>query len=262
MKSITLLALLNASIAFSQTDDIFKKYFDEYGVKGCFILYDLKNEKYTLHDSTRCSHGFLPASTFKVPNSLIFLECEILKDENEIIKWDSVVRNYDKWDQDNNLRMAIKYSTVWFYQECARRVGTEKMQKYVDLLQYGNMDISGGIDSFWLSGGMRISALKQLELLKNIDSYNVPFSKRNVDILKDILVQEKNEDYIFRAKVGWVTSTTPNLGWYIGWLETKDNKYFFAINIDIETEEQGPSRIKIVKRIFNDMGLTKFEIKK
>jgi len=144
----------------------FKKYFDEYGHEGCFVLYDLKNDSYLKYNSSRCAERFIPASTFKIFNSLIGLETGAVKDEFEIFKWDSIKRSYDSWNQDLDMVKAFKYSGVWYYQELARRIGEKKMQKYISSNHYGNEDICGGIDLFWLDGGIRISANEQIEMLK------------------------------------------------------------------------------------------------
>ncbi len=77
-------------------------------------------------------------------------------------------RFYNKWNEDLDMVSAFKYSAVWFYQELARRIGEAQMQHYVTLNHYGNENISGGIDRFWLDGEVRISADEQIELLKKL----------------------------------------------------------------------------------------------
>lgn len=240
----------------------FKKYFDADTTTGCIVIYDLKNDKYFYHDSARCSRGFLPASTFKIPNSLFFLESGVLKDENEIIKWDGVKRWREEWNQDMNLRNAYKYSTVWFYQECARRMGIGQMRKFVDTLNYGNRDISEGVDMFWLKGKMRITAMEQLNLQRKIYDNKVPFKQRNIDILKDIMINEKGADYTLRLKTGTAVNDDSKVGWLVGYLTTKDNVYFFALNVDItEDNWKYDERFSIMKNCFEAMGVLKFEKK-
>ena len=126
-----------------------KKYFDEYGHEGCFVMFDLQKDSYIKYNSKRCGDRFIPASTFKIFNSLVGLETGAVNDENEMMKWDGEKRIYNMWNQDHNMTSAFKYSAVWFYQELARRIGEEKMQKHISANHYGNEDISGGIDKFW-----------------------------------------------------------------------------------------------------------------
>ena len=110
----------------------FQEIFDSNSVKGTFLLYDFKNDTTLVFNEDRTEKGFLPASTFKIINSMIALETEVIKDEEEIIKWDGQKRFAKAWNKDHSLRSGIKYSVVWFYQELARRIGEERMQYFVD----------------------------------------------------------------------------------------------------------------------------------
>lgn len=234
----------------------FKKYFDEYGHNGCFVLYDLNKDQYIKFNPERCTEQFIPASTFKIFNSLVGLETGAVKDENEIMKWDGEKRFYDAWNQDLNMNDAFKYSAVWFYQEVARRVGEEKMQHYININHYGNEDISGGIDRFWLDGGIRISANEQIEFLKRIYKNEVKFSQRSIDILKRIMIYDQNDNYILRAKTGWAIRVKDQVGWFVGYVEKNDNVYFFALNVESKNPEEGfVSRKEITFKILKELGV-------
>lgn len=234
----------------------FKKYFDEYGHNGCFVLYDLNKDQYIKFNPERCTEQFIPASTFKIFNSLVGLETGAVKDENEIMKWDGEKRFYDAWNQDLNMNDAFKYSAVWFYQELARRVGEEKMQHYININHYGNEDISGGIDRFWLDGGIRISADEQIEFLKRIYKNEVKFSQRSIDILKRIMIYDQNDNYILRAKTGWAIRVKDQVGWFVGYVEKNDNVYFFALNVESKNPEEGfVSRKEITFKILKELGV-------
>ena len=231
-----------------------KKYFDEYNHIGCFVLYDLKNDSYIKYNPARCDSEFIPASTFKIFNSLAALESGAIKDEYEIIQWDSVKRFYDMWNQDLNLSQAIKYSAVWFYQELARRIGEEKMKEYITLNHYGNKDITGGIDLFWLEGGLRISPDEQIEFLKTVYSYKTTFSRRSVDILKKIIIYDQTDDYTLRAKTGWGIRFEQQVGWFVGYVEKGDDVYFFVTNFETKEPEEGfKSRIEITYDILREL---------
>ena len=233
-----------------------KKYFDEYNHTGCFVLFDLKNDKYVKYNPEVISERFIPASTFKIFNTLVGLETGAIKDEKEIMKWDGEKRMYDMWNQDLDLTNAFKYSAVWFYQELARRIGEEKMQYYITLNHYGNENISGGIDRFWLDGELRISADEQIEFLKKIFRNEVKFSQRSIDILKKIMIYEKTDQYIIRAKTGWALRVKDQVGWFVGYVEKEDNVYFFALNIQTEKPEEGfVSRKEISFKILKDLGV-------
>ena len=233
-----------------------KKFFEEYNHEGCFILYNLQKDGYLKYNTERCAERFIPASTFKIFNSLAALEAGAIRDEYEIIKWDSVKRFYDMWNQDLNLAQAFKYSAVWFYQEIARRIGEEKMKEYITLNHYGNEDISGGIDLFWLEGGLRISPDEQIEFLKKIYKNETSFSQRSVDILKKIMLYDQTDDYTLRAKTGWGIRFENQVGWFVGYVEKGDDVYFFVTNLETKNPDEGfRSRIDITYNILKELGI-------
>jgi beta-lactamase class D len=212
-------------------DKSLDKYFEQKKVFGTFILTSL-DKSIKIANNELYNTQYTPASTFKIPNTIIALESEVIKDENEIIKWDGVERWLKSWNQDTDLKMAMQNSTVWFYQELARRVGKEKMQSYLKKIEYGNKNINGGIDKFWLSGDLKISPKEQIDFLRKVYLNNFKgISKRSIDITKAIMLRDSTNEYKIRAKTGWFGSGD-YVGWYVGWVETKDNTYFFATCIE------------------------------
>ena len=243
MKSLIIIFLLLITVnSFPQKIEDrndFKKYFDEYGHEGCFVLYDFKNDSYIKYNPKRCEEQFIPASTFKIFNSLVGLETGTVIDEFEVFNWDSVKRFYDKWNQELDMANAFKYSAVWFYQELARRIGEEKMQYYISKNHYGNKNITGGIDKFWLDGGLRISADEQIEFLKKLYNNNLEFSNRSMEIVKRIMIYEQTKDYTLRAKTGWALRVEDQIGWFVGYVEKGSDVYFFATNLQSKKPEEG-----------------------
>jgi len=227
-----------------------EKYFQ--GFKGAFVLYDLNSNQYIRYNPERCAERFIPASTFKIMNSLIGLETGVIPDENYVIKWDGTHYDIPSWNQDNTLKTAIQNSVVWYYQELARRVGNKKMQYYVDAAHYGNQNISGQIDTFWLEGGLRISADEQVELLKRLYQGSLPFSQRSMNIVKGILVMEKTGSYQLSGKTGSVQRITPHESWFVGYLETNGDVYYFATNYE-STSPDGLASGDTAKQISLDV---------
>jgi len=245
------------SILSNYSSSDLKNIFENENVSGCFVIYDLKNNETLSFNPARLDSTFLPASTFKIINSLIALETGVIKNEKEIIKWDSIDRGYDKWNMDQNLESGIKYSVVWFYQELARRIGGEQMKYWVKASNYGNKNIGGGIDVFWLKGNIRISPNQQIDFLQRLYFNQLPFSQKNQGIVKKIMIVDQTPDYTIRAKTGWTARIDKQIGWYVGYLEKGENVYFFAINIDIRNEDDPPKRTRIVSKILNHLQLTK-----
>lgn len=251
MKKLFLLLIIFVSAASAQD---YKKYFDEYSVNGSFMLYDLKNDKYIYYDSARCYERFSPASTFKIPNSIIGLETGVITDENFVIPWDSVNRR-EVCNKDLTLREAIKLSCVAYYQELARRVGMEKMQEMIDKFNYGNKDLSDGLDKFWLTGSMKISQAEQIQFLKKFYLGELPVSKRSMDITKSIIILDEKPEYIFRGKTGWAQSDSRDLGWLVGWVEKDGNAYIYATNVEAQLDNPkfGESRRAITENILKEL---------
>lgn len=238
--------------------DDFKKYYDQYELNGSFVLYDQAKNQYTFYNPKKFEVAYTPASTFKICSSLIGVETGIIPDENFVIPWDSVVRHNAPWNKDHDLKTAYKNSTVWYYQELARRVGKERMQYWLDTCQYGNGDISGGIDQFWLNGSLRITPKQQIDFLKRLHNNQLPFSKRTVEIVKKIMVAKDTLGCVLRAKTGWAGNDTRDFGWYVGYLETKDNVYFFANCVetnDLKNQNFGKARSEIVYDILDELKL-------
>ncbi|WP_421920827.1 class D beta-lactamase [Marinifilum sp.] len=233
-----------------------KNIFDHENVKACFIIYDLKANKSLIHNQERIDSLFLPASTFKIINSLIALETEVIKNEKEIIKWDGQKRFIDSWNQDHNLASAIKNSVVWFYQELARRIGKERMSYWLKKAEYGNQNIGGKIDFFWLNGDIRITTNQQIDFLKRLYLNQLPFSQKNQETVKDILIVEQTKNYTIRDKTGWAMRSKNQIGWYVGYLENKNKVYFFALNMDIKNSKQAKKRTAITNKILETLKLT------
>jgi len=236
----------------------FERYFRQYNVKGSFILYDLQHDAYTYYDLERCKERFIPASTFKIFNSLVALETKAVQDENIVLPWDGVRRAVPTWNQDQDMKAAIKNSTVWFYQELARRIGKDTMQQYINLVQYGNKNIGGGIDMFWLTGQLRISQMEQIQFLVHLHKEDLPFSRHTMETVKRILIQEETPTYTFRAKTGWGEQDGKNIGWYVGYIEREGNVFFFATNIESENSDESlfpGARIAISRQILQDLAL-------
>jgi beta-lactamase class D len=243
---------------FNQVHPEWQTYFDEYGVEGAFVLYDLNNGITMRFNPERCTEGFLPASTFKVLNALIALETGVIADENTVIPWDGTVYPIESWNQDQTLTTAMANSVVWAYQEMARRIGAETMQSYVDVVGYGNMDIARNPLSFWLDGDLRISADEQVAFLRRLYSGDLPFSERTLEIVRRITIVEETAAYTLHAKAGsTVMPDGTGVGWYIGYLEEGGNVYFFALNLSSPelTGEQMQARSQITRAIFHELGL-------
>jgi beta-lactamase class D len=188
---------------------------------------------------------------------VIALETGVVSDpDKDIFKWDGVVRSIKAWNQDHTMRSAIAVSAVPVYQEIARRIGVERMQKYVDLFEYGNRNIGGGIDQFWLTGDLRISPFQQVDFVDRLRRGALPVSRRSQDLVRDILPVTKVGDAVIRSKSGLLGAEAgkPSLGWLVGWAEKGDARTVFALNIDCNEPRHIEDRMKLSQRCLSDIG--------
>jgi len=201
-------------------------------VEGAILIYDMANDNYYSNDFEWSSKGNLPASTFKIANSIIALETGIVENDNTLLKWNGEKRSMKNWEQDLTLKEAFHFSCVPCYQDIARKIGVNKMSEYLHSLGFGNMIVdSASIDLFWLEGRSRISQFQQIDFLKRFYHAELPISPRTTSIMKRMMVIEKNDTYELRGKTGWSIRNGIDNGWFVGYIHIHDKTYFFATNI-------------------------------
>jgi beta-lactamase class D len=233
------------------------KRFSDAGTVGTFAGYKVDDYLVIASDRDRSGEAKLPASTFKIPSSLIALETGIVGDpDNDVFKWDGVPRSIEAWNGDHTLRSAIAASVVPVYQEIARRIGSERMQRYLDLFEYGNRDIGGGIDQFWLTGNLRIDPIQQIDFVDRLRRGALPVGKRSQEVVRDILPVTKAGDSIIRAKSGLLGAEVgkPTLGWLVGWAEKGSASTVFALNLDVREPGHIADRMNLAQACLADIG--------
>jgi beta-lactamase class D len=144
----------------------------------------------------------------------------------------------------------MRYSVVWYYQAMARDIGKERMQEWLDKINYGNKDISGGIDKFWLNSSLKISPLEEVDFISNLVQEKLPFDKKNMKTVKRLMIQDEQDNYTLYAKTG--TSDKPPIGWFVGFVKTKDHTYVFATNVDGEGSTSSQKARQITVNILKD----------
>jgi beta-lactamase class D len=250
-RTLLLSLVLAAAVApaTAATEDVFE------GREGCFILQEGGATRPLERVGSLCAERVSPCSTFKIPNSLIGLETGVIADERAVLKWDGVKRSRPEWNRDHTLASAIKVSAVWYYQELARRVGAERMQKLVSSIPYGNGDISSGIDTFWLGRSLRISPDEQVAFLERLRRSTLPFSEQSQRIVREILVQEGPGPIVYRGKTGSCDfDEAPDHGWWVGWVEKDGKTTVFATLVRGE-EAFGPVARRLTEIQLKKRGL-------
>lgn len=233
----------------------FKFFFEKHGVDGCFVLFDQAENKFFKYNPSLCDTGYIPASTFKIPHSLIALEEGAIKDTNEIIKWRGHEWPYDAWNQDQTLKTAMRHSCIWVYFSFAEQIGIDKYDAYVNQFNYGNKNLTGPPTRFWLEGLFKISAIEQIEFLRKFYNYDLPVSRNSIDIVKDLIVLEQTDRYKLSGKTGGGRLTDHEyIMWLVGYLEKDGQPYFYALNFKTDNfNEAAQARFEITKDILQEL---------
>jgi beta-lactamase class D len=242
-------------------DESLGKYFKDNNVEGCFALFNNGNGEFTIYNLKRYrDSAYLPASTFKIVNSLIGLQTGIISNTQMVIKWDGITRNIPEWNKDLTMYDAFRASAVPYFQEVARRIGKDTMQFWLDSLHYGSTKIKTRIDTFWLDNSLKITPDEQLGLVKKLYFKQLPFFANYQDTVKQVMLFEDKPAYKLSYKTGWGQMENGNqLGWVVGWIEENRHPYFFVLNLESKDKNiDMPSvRMKILKGILDQLGFMK-----
>ncbi|MCB9023519.1 MAG: class D beta-lactamase [Lentimicrobiaceae bacterium] len=225
--------------------------YKEFSVNGTFVLYNLKSDEYTIYNHARAHLPYLPASTFKIMNTLIGLQEKSVAGTAEIFTWDGIKRSAETWNKDLTLEEAFRVSAIWVHQELARRSGREAIEKWLSECNYGNQKTGPQIDNFWLEGEIAISAIEQVEFLKKLYLKELPFDKAIQLQVKKMMLVDSVPGSRFYAKTGWASRIARQIGWFIGFIETAENTWIFAMNMDMINPKDPQARTQITRRILS-----------
>lgn len=198
------------------------EYFGEFEACALVLTRDRHRERRFEFGPEQCKLQQSPCSTFKIPNALIGLQQGVVTGPEHLKTWDGVERDREETNRDHTLASAIRDSVVWYFQSLARDVGAVAMQHWLDRLGYGNRDISGGIDRFWLGSSLRIDPYGQLEFLKALKHQTLPFKPEYQEQVTQMLVQESRLKGLLHGKTGSCRGNEPGQpdhGWFIGWID-------------------------------------------
>jgi beta-lactamase class D len=234
------------------------RFFAAEDARGTIIVLDTRTAQQHVYDPARAAERFIPASTFKVYNSLVALDTGAAPDVDSVFAWDGVDRSISGWNRDHSIRTGIAASAVWLYQELARRIGEDGYRAAFAREPFGNGDPGGGIDRFWLDGALRISAEEQVTFLDRLRRGDLAFRPEHQAAVREVLLLEEGDGFRLFGKTGWAFPDAPEeIGWFVGWVEREDGAWVFALNI----EAVGPgldmmtARRAITGAVLADLGL-------
>lgn len=258
----SIILFLSPDKVYSQTN--LNTPFEDCQLNGSITIYDYNAQKWIASDVEDSNVPTLPASTFKIVNTLIALEAGVIKDSDDIIRFpgniDTVKYGYrPKIYRDMSVREAFKVSAGWAYVEMAKKIGKEAYKKHLTDIGYGNLDISIDDTDFWNFGDFAISPANQIKILIGVYEETLPFKKESFRILKDMMIVEKTDSYTLRAKTGWTRYGGNDTGWWVGYVEKKDNVYFFATRLikprTVLNKKFSRCRKKITRAVLRQMNI-------
>jgi beta-lactamase class D len=235
-------------------DDL-QPVFARAGVTGTFVLRGADGAL-TLVDAGRAATPAVPASTFKIPHTLIALETGAVAGVEEVLPYGGRDQPVDAWERDMSLREALPASNAAIYQEVARRVGIEREAQWLDRLGYGDEEVGADVERFWLDGPLEISPIAQAQWLARLADRSLPASRAAQDATAELTRIESTPAGTLHGKTGWRFEVAPGTGWFVGWVERPDGTVTtFALCMDTSTDEQAAQRVPIARELLATLGV-------
>lgn len=231
-------------------------YFGDY--KGCFVLYDKGMDSWSIYNMNQAVQRVAPDSTFKIYDALFGLEEGIITPENSLMKWNNEEYPFEAWESDHNLRTAMSNSVNWYFERIDKQIGSLALNTYIQRIRYGNEDLSGAFSSYWMESSLKISPVEQVKLLISMYHNSFEFDPKNIQAAKDSiwLADSINGTIYGKTGTGRVDGKDRN-GWFIGFIETSNNTYFFASNIRADSEATGSKAADITLSVLSDKNIWK-----
>ena len=232
----------------------FSKYFGKY--EGSFVLYDLGNDAWSIHDIEHATLRVAPDSTYKIYDALFGLEEGVITPEDSFIAWNGESYPFEAWNADQTLQSAMTSSVNWYFQAIDEQLASTNIRNYIQQIGYGNENVSGRLSTYWLESSLKISPVEQVKLLTKLQNNSLGFSSENINAVKDAICLSSSDAGTFYGKTGTgrVDGQDVN-GWFIGYIETADNTYFFATNIGADNNATGSNAAEITMSILSDMNI-------
>lgn len=259
LSCIPLLSANAISDTYKFTDDNrsyedFSSYFKDFD--GSFVLYDLKKDSWNIYNQKYSTKRVSPNSTYKIYSALFGLETGALSPKDTWLYWDGTKYPFDSWNENQNLKTAMQNSVNWYFKTLDTKTGLSVLKQYFRQLHYGNEDLSGGISNYWMESSLKISPIEQVDLLKQLYLNEFEFSKETIETVKDSLLISSSENTSLYGKTGTGAVENKDVnGWFIGFVETSSDTYFFAVNIQKEDNANGKTASKIALEILTDKGI-------
>lgn len=237
--------------------------------RATLVIVEPSSGRRLVCNPTRAATRFIPASTYKIPHTLIALETQAVASIDETFSWDSRDRGVPVWNRNLTVKEAVAVSAVWVFQAIATRIGSNTEHEWLETLQYGNEDVgkTSDLQNFWLSGPLTISADEQVDFLTRLVGRELPVSETtSAQTIQALHVSETADGHPIYGKTGAMlpidndgflrTSDSSLLpakiektGWFVGWIDRPQSEggpIYFAHNLDLSLPDAMSARTRSV----------------
>lgn len=254
----TVLAAPDDVFHFNKKNTIYEDlstYFN--GYKGSFVLYDASKKQYQIYNREMSEQRISPNSTYKIYSGLFALETNVISTNNNEQIWDRKINPYKEWNKNHNLSTALGSSVNWYFQNIDQEVGKKQLQYYFEKVKYGNEDLSGNMERYWMESSLKISPIEQVQLLYALEENKFGFKEQNIRAVKKAILIDEQKNGQFYGKTGTGTINGKNVnGWFVGFVKKGDKSYYFAINIqNKDGQASGSKAVVIAKQILHDKNI-------
>lgn len=225
---------------------------------GSFVLYDQATDKWNIYNIDNASTRIPPNSTYKIYDALLGLESGIITPEHSTFTWNGEPCPFDSWESDQDLTSAMHNSVNWYFQAIDSQAGFQSVKTFLQTINYGNQNTGTNLNLYWTDFSLKISPIEQVELLQNFYQNNFHFDRKNIQAVKNALLLSTTSSGSLYGKTGTgrVNGKDVN-GWFVGYIESDNNTYYFATNIQAPSNATGSQATEITETILSDFGIWK-----
>ena len=260
----TIVLFLTSFQVISQSTDIGLQFIlNENEVEGGMLFFDMQENDYFTNSRKSIRSRRTPGTSFQLFNALMFYQLGIVKDSTQALAWDHEVRYFNDyevpiWNQDTYLAEAFRNGTDWYFDALSKDIEHKLYRKYIKKSKYGRIKSTRFENQdFWNggAGSVSIEMKEQIKFLRRLQKSKLPFDATTVDSVKELMLEKSTEEYKLYAKVGLskednlFTNGGDHIGWYMGYVEFKDNTYFFVSYISKPYKEDREDFFELRKKV-------------
>ena len=224
-----------------------------HGMEGSFVLYDMTENRYHIYNEEQSTVRVSPDSTFKIYSALFALEEGVIAPDSSSQAWDGTQYSFDSWNKDQTLSSAMRDSVNWYFQNLDAETGYSALSSWYSRIAYGNCDLSGGIANYWAESSLKISPVEQVNLLSGLLRNEWELDPQNIQAVREAMFISDTPAGRLYGKTGTgLTDGQNSNGWFVGFLETDEHTYCFALNLHGSDGASGSAAAEIAVNILTD----------